>query len=256
MGKSLRNHFFVISLGIILYTFIPDKGELFYFLSFVGGIIIYFYFFWFIFNSKDIVDHFFPIPKNKFLKMERKFSKKEKKLGEKKKDRRRKKLNRLFYLFLLSGFIFLIVEGKWIENLVEGRIFTIICAGLAFFIGVMFILYLKLKHSYYFIESDTRFKIILLPLLFFIFFLAVGSNINHQFSQPEILKKEFKIIEKTRRIHKGGKSHHIFISTETRLKRFSIKEDIWENLYEGKTVVFHTQIGFFNFEFVKEIKLK
>jgi hypothetical protein len=164
-----------------------------------------------------------------------------------------KKFNQIFYTLFFGTVLFLIFEIDKLDNTFDGKFFFLLTGGIGIIIAILSIYILRKS----LIRDNDRDTIKWLPLVFFMLFPAFGNFINHQFPHSKILTKEFKVLKKARMNRKGtGRKKNIEIRTKNGIERIIVKDSIWENVYEGKTVVFHTQIGFFNFEFVKEIKLK
>jgi len=236
--KDIRNHLIQILIGVlIIIPFFNEKSWL-RFIALGGFLLIMFNIIWFVKNSEEIIYHFFP----------------SKSIREEKPKFKDKIWGHISMILFFSGLIFLIFQMGNIENTIEETSFwkKYGLYGFSFSLFCLLILY-KLKPSV-FNESGRRYSVVFGFVLGLSFLtISTFSFINKKYAQTEITESEF-IIDRKSTGGKKNNTHWIFININNSKKRFEIEQKLWNELNVGNRVLLRLQVGFFDYNFVTEIK--
>jgi hypothetical protein len=235
---EIRNHLIQILIGIvIIIPFFNEKSWL-RFIALGGFLLIMYNVIWFVRNSEEILFHIFP----------------SKTFREKKPKLKDKIWSHISMTLFFSGLIFLIFQMGNIENTIEESSFWKTFGLLGFGFSMLSLLVLYIFQPSVFSESGRRYSVVFGFLLGFTsLIISTFSFFNKEYAETEITKSIYTIDRKST----GGKNnntHWIFIKINDSKKRFEIKPKLWNKLNTGDEIFIKTQSGYFEYDFVTEIK--
>jgi len=238
--KQIGIHSIIILVGILVIIVFGNETSWLRYFNILAILIILRSLIWFISNSEELLFYIFP---TKTIR--------EKKPKLKLKD---KIWSHISMVLFFSGLVFLIFQMSNIENIIEESSFWKNFGILGFSFSLVCLFFLNKFQPSVFSESGRRYSVI----FGFVFGLSgltisTSSLLNKTNANKETIRSEFTV----RRKSTGGKknkSHWIFITIKQSERRFEIKPNLWNNLKVGDTVLINLQKGYYEYDFVTEIK--
>jgi len=236
--KQIRNHSIFILIGILIITiFGNDKSWLRYF-NVVAILIILRSLIWFISNSEEFLFYLFPT----------------KTIREKNVKLKDKIWSHISMVLFFSGLAFLIFQMNDIENIIEELSFWKNFGLLGFSLSIICLVFLYKTQPSVFSESGRRYSVVFGFILGLTSLtISTTSFLNKNNAEIEIVESKATIKRKST----GGsnnKSLWVFIKIRESERRFEIKPELWNELKVGDRVLIKLQKGYFEYDFVTEIK--
>lgn len=236
--KEIINHSIQILIGILVIIPLFNEKSWLRFIALGGFLLIIANIIWFVKNSEEILYYIFP----------------SKSIRENKQKFKDKIWGHISMVLFFSGTIFLIFQMGNIENTIEESSFWKNFGLIGFSLSLLFILLLYKIQPSIFYESGRRYSVIFgFVLGLTSLTISTTSFLNKKYAETKITESKYTIERKST----GGKknrSHWIFININESEKRFELKPELWNQLNAGDKVLLKLQKGYFDFEFVTEIK--
>jgi len=237
MRKFLQIHLILILIGILLIYSVFDEKSYLRFIAIIGILIVLNSFVKIIRNSEEILHNFFPA----------------KTIREEKPNFKDKIWQIISMVLFFLSLIFLILEIDNLENTFEENIIWKKMGLIGIGLALLILLTLNKIQSTIFDESGRRYSVIFGFIVgISALFISSTSYINREFTKNIVVVEKHKVVKKS----VGGKrseSHWFFINYMNDEIRLKVSEKKWNELEVGKEIQLETQVGYFNYKFVKKI---
>ena len=239
--KELLGHSLQTLIGICLIIPFFDATSWTRFIALAGFLLIMYNFIWFVRNSEEILYDIFPT----------------KHIREQKPKFRDKIWQHVSMTLFLIGLVFLIFQMDNIENTIEESKFWKTFALIGFVTGILSVFLIKQIRPSVFNESGRRYAVFFGCIVGFSTLITASANyINEAYANPDSSISEYIINSKSSSSGDKSKSYWIFIEIDNSTKRFELKRSLWDKIREGDTVLLDVKTGFFDYEFIENIRLK
>lgn len=238
LKKQIRNHSIFILIGIlIIIIFESNKSWLRYF-NVLAILIILRSLIWFISNSEKFIFYLFPT----------------KTIREKNAKLKDKIWSHISMVLFFSGLAFLIFQMSNIENIIDELSFWKKFGLLGLTISIICLFFLYKFQPSVFNESGRRYSVVFGFILGLTSLtISTTSFLNKKNAETEIVESKFTINRKSTGAN-NNKSLWIFIKIRESERRFEIKPELWNELKVGDRVLIKLQKGYFEYDFVTDIK--